>query len=535
MSIYPPTPPRSHAGTAIMMPLRAQRPTGGVSQPPPATPQLAYPPAVTLAQIPGSVITVTWPVPVADSSHDAANSYNLQYSPSGADTWTLVSGINSPYVLSGTIPGASIDVQMQSVNAAGASAWSVTGTTATIVGVPNSPAGVSLAQGSGSSLVATWVAPTGDSAHGVPTSFNLQYSRSGVGAWNTVAGVTSPYTLSGLTPAAAYDIQVESSNAAGASSWSAISTFTTASAAPNVPASLALAQGLGSDLTVTWAAPATDSTHGSAATYNLRSSPSGSGTWTVVSNVTSPYDLSGLAASAAIDIEVQSANSTGSSAWSAISTMTTRSAAGPYTPNVPAIAGVAPPPDGTTTKLTVTWTAPATDSTHSAATGYTLRYGPTGAGTWTTVTGVTSPYTLTGLAGASAFDVELQASNAAASPSAWSAITTGKTWGATVVPGNWIAAATQVHGVSVAPNGGVQLTAVAAPTAVTGAVFAWSASATTLPTTALIVAGADGQTNGWGQYINAPATAGTYYLWMIAQGAGSATIGALVTSAITVS
>jgi hypothetical protein len=110
-----------------------------------------------------------------------------------------------------------------------------------------------------------------------------------------------------------------------------------------------------------------------------------------------------------------------------------------------------------------------------------------------------------------------------------------KNLGTTVVPGGWIAAASQVHGASVAPNGGVQLTATAAPTAATGAAFAWSASPSTMPTTGLIAAPSDGQTNGYGQYFNAPATAGTFYLWMLAQGAGGVTTGALVTSAITVS
>jgi hypothetical protein len=55
-----------------------------------------------------------------------------------------------------------------------------------------------------------------------------------------------------------------------------------------------------------------------------------------------------------------------------------------------------------------------------------------------------------------------------------------------------------------------------------------------VPTSGLNVAGADGQTNGWGLYFNTPATAGTYYLWLLAQGAGGITTGALVTSAITV-
>jgi hypothetical protein len=81
----------------------------------------------------------------------------------------------------------------------------------------------------------------------------------------------------------------------------------------------------------------------------------------------------------------------------------------------------------------------------------------------------------------------------------------------------------------------VNIFAVAAPTTVTGAVFAWSAGNSNVPATGLISTTADGQTNGWGQWFNAPATTGTFYLWALAQGAGNVTIGALVSSAITVS
>jgi len=399
----------------------------------------------------------------------------------------------------------------------------------------NPPSAPSLAQGTGSNLIVTWTAPGFDSTHDPATGFNLQFSPSGAGTWTTVPGVTSPYTLSGLAANAAYDVQVQSSNAAGTSAWSATSTLTTAAALPNAPATPSLAQGTASNLTVVWTAPAVDATHSAAAGFNLRSSLSGAGAWTVVSGVTSPYTVSGLTAGTAYDVQVQSTNAAGTSVWSATSTLTTAAAAA-FAPNAPAIASVAPPPNGTNTQLTVTWTAPATDSTHGAATGYNLRSSPTGANTWTTVTGVTSPYTLTGLAGATAIDVEVQATNASSSPSVWSGIKTGTTWGVTVVPGGWTAAATQVHGsTSVAPNGGVQATVVAAPTTPTGVSFAWAASATAIPTTGLIAAAADGQTNGWGQYIAAPATAGTFYLWTLVQGTGSATIGALVSSAITAS
>jgi Fibronectin type III domain len=409
-----------------------------------------------------------------------------------------------------------------------------TPTPAPTIQIAYPPSNVSLAQAPGGGLIVTWTAPATDSTHDAATGFNLQFSPSGAAAWSLVSGVTSPYVLSGLAAGEAVDVQLQSSNGAGTSGWSPISTLSTITAIPNMPSGVLLAQGNGSDLIVTWTAPAIDSTHGAATTFNLQSSPSGAGTWTIVSNVVSPYDLSGLAADTAIDVRVQGSNAAGTSAWSATSTLTTATSA-TNAPNAPVIATVSPPPDGTTSKLTVSWTAPATDSTHGAATGYNLRSSPTGAGTWTTVTGVTSPYTLTGLAGATAIDIEVQATNAAASPGAWSATTTGTTWGATVALGPWTAAASQVHNTSVGPNGGVNFFATPAPTAVTGGAFYWSTSASTLPTTGLIAATTDGQTNGWGQWFNTPATAGTFYLWMLAQGAGGVTTGALVTSAIVVS
>lgn len=538
MSIYPPTPPRNNAGVAVMVPLpKTTAPAAAPATPPPAANvQIAYPPdAVNVAQAPGSILTATWTAPAIDGTHSGATSYNLQYSPAGANTWTLVQGVTSPYTLSGTIPGAAIDVQMQSVNQAGLSPWTATVTQSTLIAAPNTPAGASVAQGTGSNLIVSWTVPLADSAHGAASGFNLRYSPSGAGTWTTVAGITSPYTLPSLTPGQAYDIQVESSNAAGTSAWSTITTIAPAIVAPNTPTGLALVQGLSTDLLVTWIASANDSMHGPATSYNLRSSPSGAGTWTVVTAVTSPYDLTGLTAGAAIDVQVQAANAAGTSAWSATSTLTTAVPSGPFAPNAPAITSVAPLSDGTVTKLAIVWTTPATDGTHGPASGYNLRYSVSGAGSWTTVAGVSSPYTLTGLTGATAYDIEVEATNTAASPSPWSGITTGKTWGATIAPGNWTAAAAQAHGAAVAPNGGVQVVVLAAPTAVTGAAFGWSPSASTIPSTGLIAGGADGTTNGWGQYLNAPATAGTYYLWMLAQGAGGANIGALVSSAITVS
>jgi hypothetical protein len=303
---------------------------------------------------------------------------------------------------------------------------------------------------------------------------------------------------------------------------------------PGAPVGLALTQGAAGVLIATWSAPASSATQGIATSYNLAFRPAGSGTWTTVSNATSPFNITGLNPGSAYDVQVESVNTTGSGPWSAIANLAT-AIPGPFAPNVPTIVSVVPVADGTVSKLAVAWNAPTTDSTHGAASGYNLRYSPSGTGTWTTVTGASSPATIASLNGATAYDVQVQAINAAASPSAWSGSTTASTWGATVAPGGWVPANSQTHGAAVAPNGGANLIAVAAPTAVTGGAFAWSPGNTAVPTSGLIAGGADGVTNGWGQWFNAPTTAGTYYLWLLAQATGGVTSGALVTGPIVVS
>jgi len=95
----------------------------------------------------------------------------------------------------------------------------------------------------------------------------------------------------------------------------------------------------------------------------------------------------------------------------------------PNTPEVPVLA------HGLGSDLIVTWTEPAVDPVHSAATGFALRHGPAGTGTWTVVQGVSSPHELSDLSFNAAIDVELQATNAGGT-SMWS-VTATLTTGAT--------------------------------------------------------------------------------------------------------
>jgi hypothetical protein len=211
-------------------------------------------------------------------------------------------------------------------------------------------------------------------------------------------------------------------------------------------------------------------------------------------------------------------------------------------PNAPAIGSVAPVGDGTTTKLAVTWAASAVDSAHGAASGYNLQYSVHAANSWTLVTGVASGVVLTGLTAATSYDVQVQGTNASpSSPGAWSASTTASTYTLAVAFGTWAPTGPVVHGGTwPGTGGGLMVFSSTAPPAGANGYFAYAPTAAPVPTSGLlgpVAAGTAGGTygaDGFGEYLSAPATAGTWYIFGIIQTSGGVTIGALVSAAITV-
>jgi hypothetical protein len=230
---------------------------------------------------------------------------------------------------------------------------------------------------------------------------------------------------------------------------------------------------------------------------------------------------------------VLGANSVGTGAASSVVTLTTDYAP----PNAPTISSIAPANDGTTSKLTVTWTAPATDATHDAATGYNLQYSVHGAGSWTFVSGVTSPYTITGLSASTSYDVEVQGTNSSTtSPSAWSGATTASTyssaltWGVSGQPqSSFTHGSGNINGVN---NAGINVNAAPEPYAV---YLDAITSNTMIPTSGLTSVTYYNSTYQWADYYPVPSTPGTYYLWALAENSSGNLIGAMVSGAITVS
>jgi hypothetical protein len=106
---------------------------------------------------------------------------------------------------------------------------------------------------------------------------------------------------------------------------------------PNAPGAPVLAQGIGSDLIVTWTAPAVDPAHGAATGFALRHGRSGGETWTVVQRVSDPHQLSDLPSAAAVDVQLQATNAAGLSRWSDVATLTTGLTG-------PVVSGAPPPP-----------------------------------------------------------------------------------------------------------------------------------------------------------------------------------------------
>ncbi len=199
-------------------------------------------------------------------------------------------------------------------------------------------------------------------------------------------------------------------------------------------------------------------------------------------------------------------------AWTAIGNA-------PTLPNPPgAPLGLTPGavPDGSTGKLALAWSAPASGGT---PTGYTVLQRPHAGGAWAIVATVTATSaTLTGLTGGTAYDVAVIAANAAG-PGPMSAVVTGTPYSST------FAFSTEpnpvTHGAS-----GIAYVVTASPNpngaAGEGIDFSWSSSASVNTRTGGVLTadnagGYPFNGNSWGQYLTAPSAPGTWFVWAVAR------------------
>lgn len=302
-------------------------------------------------------------------------------------------------------------------------------------------------------------------------------------------------------------------------------------AVPGQTTGLTAGSGTSESIALSWTAP---SSGGMPSTYTVQwRVTSAGGTWTGSGNSASTsFTASGLLASTEYDFEVIAVNAAGAGPASSVVSAST-SAAANYAPGVPTGAVT-----GTTTSSTiqVSWAAPVQDSTHGAASSYTVQWRVTGTSSWTQQSGIDSlSYTIGNLSAATEYDVQIEAVNgsgASAFTSTASATTQAAPGGNYAMGSGFLpysggtsyphSSSTQanVSDLSTSQDGGYTV-----PAAV---YFGWNTSPTVPPSSLA------GLTQAGGNYVNSgnqywysfavptPSTPGTYYFWaMETDGSGN--------------
>lgn len=123
-----------------------------------------------------------------------------------------------------------------------------------VVGVPDAPTGVAVSSITKSDAVVTWVAPLVDGGAAV-SGYRVDYRSSATAAWTPISATANSATLTGLTGATNYQVQVSAINSAGTSLPSSIVNFTTLGDLPGAPLSPVASLDRGDAFTLGWSAP----------------------------------------------------------------------------------------------------------------------------------------------------------------------------------------------------------------------------------------------------------------------------------------
>jgi titin len=273
-------------------------------------------------------------------------------------------------------------------------------------GVPNPPTGVNGTAGSG--LVNLyWTAPanTGNSAI---TGYTVQYATGpSYNSWTNASGCTGTgvsCTISSLTNGTNYEFEVLATNAVGSSVYSAASPVLTPAAVPTAPTSLVATPSDG-QLSIAFTAP-TSSISISGYDYSL----DGGTTWVSSGATTSPVVVTGLTDGTSYSVKLRGNNASGNGTASSTVTST------PYTiPGAPTITNIVSGGDGHS--LIVTFTAGYNGGNTITSYQYAISTGANTSnfGSPVTISGTSSPFTITGLSTGTYYTVELRAVNNAGS------------------------------------------------------------------------------------------------------------------------
>ena len=372
-------------------------------------------PAVAAASV--TSLTVSWSAP--DNAGPAITDYDYRHRTSPDGSWTEVTD-TAITALSATIgslaENTSYDVQVRATNDEGTGAWSDSGSGATDANAApafSSPATFSAAENQ--TTAGTVVAADSDSEDditgyaitgGADQSFFSIGATSGTLTFNAAPNYEDAKDSDTGND---YVVEVQAASGAGTREKTATQTITVtvtdvSGEAPGKPAAPAVAAASVTSLTVTWTAPANA---GPAITdYDVQYREGTSGSWSDGNHTGAAVTatLSGLSENTSHQVQVRATNDEGTGSWSDAGSGTTD-------------ANAAPPQDlqaelaaGSSTSVTVTWTAPDTGD-GAAITGYEIRYRERPGGEWESWPhdGTGAAATITELEVNTVYDVEVRA------------------------------------------------------------------------------------------------------------------------------
>jgi hypothetical protein len=283
---------------------------------------------------------------------------------------------------------------------------SVTATTPCASGIPSGTRG-------NAQVSLSWSTPTYNGGASI-SDYTIEYSSNSGSSWSTfsrTASTSTSATITGLTNGTSYLFRVTPINSQGSgvvsSNSSAVTPFTTADA-PTINAISVSNQ----TLSVAFSAP---SSNGGNTITNYQYSTNGGSSWTTRSptSTSSPIAITGLTNGTSYSVLIRAINSAGNGTSS-----NSVSATPAVTAGAPTITSIT----AGTQNLSVAFTAP---SSNGGASITNYKYSTNNGVTFTAFSPAqtTSPLTISGLTGGTAYPVQIQAVNAAGDGTASNTVT----------------------------------------------------------------------------------------------------------------
>ena len=361
-------------------------------------------------------LDVSWDTP-ADNGGYATLTYVVEHRKAGSsrswsDTGVTISGTTA--TITGLDNDEEHDVRVAARNDAGIGPYDeVSGTpTGTLPGAP----GNLMATAGDKRLSLSWDASDNGGYNSL--SYVVEY-RTGSDEWAVFGESTSNSTdtqavITGLVNGTSYDLRVAAENLKGRGS-DTISMGTPVGTVPGAPRQVAARPGHES-LDITWSVPKNTGGYGSATlTYTVEFKANGSSddfSDTGVSITATSATITGLTNGTAYQVRVGASNTVDAGTQYGTVTATPNRN---FTPRDVVVAGGSG-------SLTVSWSQPAAPS--SEISSYDIQYRVNGTQTWTAVSSVTSPYTVSSLTASTSYDLQVGTNDTSSNATVWSDIVT---------------------------------------------------------------------------------------------------------------